>query len=343
MVSSSPDTASLPGRRPPVDGNVGHAAGPGPPGARGSARSQSAASTPANQDRHVTRRVLTRCRRPETCADTSSAKCDRTWHHHRHRRDQLPDRRRGAGSPQNSTSSGTRAATAASICPPSTAGSSNSSMSRFRSNGRPVSSRTRAIRRWISAAGRLAPPSTPQPPAADTAAASSGPADTSKPTEKTGQSMPSASHSGARTPPRTPSSRPRSPRQPRTATATQPRPGHQTQQTSSTCPTPQLLAWSGLDDQAGRPNDQFATNRRSHADHRQCRQILRAGARLPGHCLISVPAITGGAPATSSERGLHIMQIVVSQQCPVMPPSGRHWRACRALSSTSPADLPRID
>jgi hypothetical protein len=39
--------------------------------------------------------------------------------------------------------------------------------------------------------GRPLPPSTPQPPAAETAATSSGPAENPKPTEKTGYSMPS--------------------------------------------------------------------------------------------------------------------------------------------------------
>jgi len=47
-------------------------------------------------------------------------------------------------------------------------------------------------------AGQTLPPSTPQPPAPETAETSSGAAENPKPTEKTGCSMPSARQSGVR-------------------------------------------------------------------------------------------------------------------------------------------------
>jgi hypothetical protein len=49
-------------------------------------------------------------------------------------------------------------------------------MMKLTPNGGPVSSRTRAPRRRISSGGAPAAPSTPRPPAAETAATKSGPA-----------------------------------------------------------------------------------------------------------------------------------------------------------------------
>src|SRR6266545_321989 len=109
----------------------------------------------------------------------------------------------GAGGPQNSTSSGTRASIDAAIPSPTKArssseecGSSKSAMMTLTPNGRSVRSRTAAMRRRSSSAGTPLPPSTPQPPAPETAATSSGPAEIPKPTEKIGYLMPSAWQSG---------------------------------------------------------------------------------------------------------------------------------------------------
>src|SRR5919204_2318830 len=71
-------------------------------------------------------------------------------------------------------------------------------MMMFAPNGRSVSSRVRAMRRSISSGGMALKPRTPHPPAFETAAASSGPAPSPKPTEKIGRSIPSRSQSAVR-------------------------------------------------------------------------------------------------------------------------------------------------
>ena len=71
-------------------------------------------------------------------------------------------------------------------------------MTMFPPNGRLVRPRVRSTASGMWAGGRPPSPTTPQPPAFDTAAASSGVALIPKPTEKIGTSMPSDSHNGVR-------------------------------------------------------------------------------------------------------------------------------------------------
>jgi hypothetical protein len=52
------------------------------------------------------------------------------------------------------------------------------------------------MRRSISSRGIPLAPSTPQPPASETATTSSGPAENPKPTKKIGYSMPRSAHIG---------------------------------------------------------------------------------------------------------------------------------------------------
>ena len=96
----------------------------------------------------------------------------------------------GVGSPQKRTRIGTPCSTAISAV-----ARWSSWRIRLTPNGRSVSSRVRSIR-GTRCLPRPVPPRTPQPPAFDTAATSSGPAPVPKPTEKTGASMPSRRQNG---------------------------------------------------------------------------------------------------------------------------------------------------
>jgi hypothetical protein len=92
----------------------------------------------------------------------------------------------GPGVPQNSTTTAACSAAAATSAPMNSRSSAASSMMKLTPKGRSVSSRTWVARRRTGSGGSPAAPSTPRPPAFDTAATSSGPAAALMPAHHTG-------------------------------------------------------------------------------------------------------------------------------------------------------------
>src|SRR5207253_1317246 len=110
----------------------------------------------------------------------------------------------GAGSPQKSTTAATRSVIAAFTCWRVTALSSSeasrSSMMKLTPKGRVVRSRIRPISAGMASARNDDAPTTPKPPALETAAARSGPAPVPMPAENIGYSIPRSRQRGVRSP-----------------------------------------------------------------------------------------------------------------------------------------------
>src|SRR5438093_1974921 len=106
----------------------------------------------------------------------------------------------GAGSPQKRITAATRAAMAALTCwrviALSSSEKSRSSMMMLTPNGRVVRSRTWAIRAGMASARNDDAPTTPKPPALETAAARSGPAAVPMPAQKIGYPIPNSRQRG---------------------------------------------------------------------------------------------------------------------------------------------------
>ena len=107
-----------------------------------------------------------------------------------------------AASPQNSTSTGTASSRHTSRC--STTGDDQPSYANparitLTPNGRSVNARVRATWARTADADSAAEPTTPQPPAFDTAAANSAGAPSPNPTLRIGRSIPNNSHNAVRT------------------------------------------------------------------------------------------------------------------------------------------------